>query len=193
MELIKINDKKLKVTLTDLDLKCYDLNCDNIDYDCAATKRAFRRILEDAKERTGFDTEDDRIFVQIYPGVGGGCEMYVTRLCDAEDEKVHTVRTVYVFDDLEHLISACRRLCGYGFRDDSALYAGSGRYYLLISEDYKQNNSTYSVSGRGRTLPSYPLLSEYGKRVASEKYVLFLREHAKAICEKNAVQTMGRL
>ncbi len=192
MELIKINERKLKVSLSDTDMKCYNLSPSNIDYDCPATKRAFREILERAKEQTGFDTDEESIFVQIFPGLRGGCEMYVTRLPE-EGEKVHTLRTVYTFDRLENLITACRGLCGYGFRDDSALYCTEGHFHLLVSEDYKQNNSTYSVGGRGRTLPAYPLLSEYGKRTVSEKYVLYLREHGKLICEKNAVQMMGEL
>lgn len=192
MELIKINERKLKVSLSESDLKGYDLRPDNLDYDCPATKRAFKEILERAKEQTGFDTDEERIFVQIFPGLRGGCEMYVTRLCE-EGEKVHTMRTVYTFDRLENLITACRGLCGYGFRDESALYFINGHFHLLLSEDYKQNNSTYSVGGRARTLPAYPLLCEYGKRTVSEKYVLYLREHGKLICDKNAVQVMGEL
>ncbi|MBQ8696973.1 MAG: adaptor protein MecA [Clostridia bacterium] len=192
MELIKINDKKLKVMLTDLDMKCYNLSPNNIDYDCDATKSAFRRILQDARAQVGFDTEDERIFVQIYPGVRGGCEMYVTRL-DGDAPEPHTLRTVYSFDSFEAMVTACRLLCRHGFRDHSALYRTEGRYHLLISEDYKQNNGTYSVGGRGRTLPAYPVLDEYGRRTVSEKYVAFLREHAHPLCPRDAVNMLGGL
>lgn len=95
MELIKINDCKLKVMLSEIDLKCYNLDCDKLDYDCSATKQAFREILKEAKKEIGFDTAEEKIFVQIYPGRCGGCEMYVTKLG---------------FDEVEtelHALSAC--------------------------------------------------------------------------------------
>lgn len=191
MELIKINDKKLKVTLSDLDMKCYNLKSDNIDYDCPSTKTALKRLLRDVGEQSGFDTDDDKIFLQIYPGLRGGCEMYLTRL-DTDTQK-HTAGTIYSFDDMDALIRACRQLTGYGFREESRLYALGGRYLLLISEDYSQNNRTYSASPRGRALPPYPLLHEYGRRVRGEKYAAFIKEHGTLICSEKAVEIMGRL
>jgi negative regulator of genetic competence, sporulation and motility len=80
MELIRIGDSKLKITLTSDDMTQYDLDCDTMDYDNSETRKAFWDILDHAKQITGFDAAGDRVFVQLYPSKKGGCEMYVTKL-----------------------------------------------------------------------------------------------------------------
>ena len=123
MELIVISENKLKVMLTADDMRHYNLDCDTIDSDNAPARRAFRSILDDARAQTGFDTGKDRIFVQLYPGKAGGCEMFVTKLSTAKAEaksppaspqkKEPPVREhAYVFPTLSHLLMASRRLRG---------------------------------------------------------------------------------
>ena len=73
MELIKISDTKLKITLTKDDMIRYELNCDTIDYDNTETRKAFWNILDHAKHVTGFDAASERVFIQLYPDKGGGC------------------------------------------------------------------------------------------------------------------------
>ena len=80
MELILINENKLKITLSRRDMKQYDLDCDTIDYDKTETRKAFWSILDEAKHKTGFDAAKQRVFIQLYPSKEGGCEMYVTKL-----------------------------------------------------------------------------------------------------------------
>ena len=194
MELIKINDSKLKVMLSEGDLKCYNLDCDKLDYDCSATKEAFREILNEAKKETGFDTGDEKIFVQIYPGRCGGCEMYVTKLgFDEIETELHALSAVYCFDDFPSLAKACSILQQYGFKDRSSLYSLKEKYFLAISEDFKQNNNTYSVNERGKGVPHYPILSEYGKRIRADQSLAFIKEHGVAICAENAVACMSIL
>ncbi len=80
MELILINDTKLKIMLTREDMTRYDLDCESADYDNTETRRAFWSILDEAKHRTGFDAARDRVFIQLYPSREGGCEMFVTKV-----------------------------------------------------------------------------------------------------------------
>lgn len=88
MEFIMISDSKLKIALTPADMKEYSLDCETIDYDKTETRAAFWQFFDDVKLRTGFDAASDRIFVQIYSSVGGGCEMYVTKLADKTEADV---------------------------------------------------------------------------------------------------------
>jgi negative regulator of genetic competence, sporulation and motility len=80
MELIVISKSKLKIMLTPPDMQRYEL-CDG-QMDCAdeQTRRAFRHIFDDARDQIGFDTEGERLFVQLYTSRGGGCEIFVTKL-----------------------------------------------------------------------------------------------------------------
>ncbi len=80
MELIVIDDRKLKIMLTPPDMRHYDLHAERMTTTNAATRRAFRHIFDDARERIGFDTAGERLLVQLYTSRGGGCEIFVTKL-----------------------------------------------------------------------------------------------------------------
>ncbi len=85
MELIIIDERKLKIMLTPPDMRYYDLCAERMTAANAATRRAFRHIFDDARDRIGFDTTGERLLVQLYTSRGGGCEIFVTKL-GAEDE-----------------------------------------------------------------------------------------------------------
>ncbi len=80
MELIVISDSKLKIMLTGEDMNRYSIDCNTLSYDNTETRRAFWSILDEVKHKTGFDAANEKVFVQVYPSKGGGCEMYVTKL-----------------------------------------------------------------------------------------------------------------
>lgn len=78
MELILISDSKLKIMLNESDMKQYNVNEET---DCAeiSARKAIRRLLEQARLQTGFNTEGAEIFVQLYTSKSGGCELFVTK------------------------------------------------------------------------------------------------------------------
>ena len=89
MELIVIDETKLKIMLTAPDMQHYDLHAERMTTANAATRNAFRHIFNDARQRIGFDTSGERLLVQLYTSRGGGCEIFVTKLC-AEDDATDT-------------------------------------------------------------------------------------------------------
>ena len=80
MELIVISDSKLKIMLTAPDMVRYDLDGSTKDCTDRRTRAAFRHIFDDARREIGFDTEGERLFVQMYASREGGCEIFVTKL-----------------------------------------------------------------------------------------------------------------
>ena len=80
MEIIMISDCKLKVMLGEEDLKQFEIKAEQLDYSNTETKRMFWDILNRAKHQTGFDTDGQRVLVQLYPSKQGGCEMFVTKI-----------------------------------------------------------------------------------------------------------------
>ena len=56
MDLIRISDTKLKIMLTSSDMTHYNLHNDNISIADQHVRRVLRKLLEDAKEKTGFVT-----------------------------------------------------------------------------------------------------------------------------------------
>ena len=88
MELIVIDETKLKIMLTAPDMRHYDLHAERMTAANAATRNAFRHIFEDARAQIGFDTTGERLLVQLYSSRGGGCEIFVTKLCEEDDTAV---------------------------------------------------------------------------------------------------------
>ena len=84
MELIVISESKLKIMMTASDMAHYEL--ENVCLDCADShiRAAFRHIFDDARDRIGFETEGERLFIQFYASKEGGCEIFVTKLGDTE-------------------------------------------------------------------------------------------------------------
>lgn len=95
MELIVISDRKLKIMLTEPDMAKYELQPNTADYGDLHTRAALRHIFEDAQAEIGFETQGERLFVQLYTSRNGGCEIFVTKLEEcgmdfssySEDEK----------------------------------------------------------------------------------------------------------
>ena len=193
MELLRINEKKLKVILSEEDMDRYQLDRDTMDYDTTETRSAFWQILDEAKHKTGFDACGAKIFVQIYPSRGGGCEMYVTLV--EEERTRHTgheglVRggeSLYRFDTLSTLLTVCRKLSELGYTEPSAAYVEGGAYYLLIRE--RLESSIMSPNAIGE----FSFIEEYGERLPGWIALVRLREHGRCLEGVEAVGRFGAL
>lgn len=80
MELIVISESKLKIMLSAPDMAHYNLQTLRTRGTDADTRAAFRKIFEDARAEIGFDTQGERLFIQLYDSLEGGCEIFVTKL-----------------------------------------------------------------------------------------------------------------
>lgn len=195
MELLRINDRKLKVMLSKEDLSALSLTAETIDYDNTETRRAFWSILDEAKHKTGFDAAKDKIYVQVYPSHSGGCEMYVTRLSAPGDgspiafskEPLFAEKMLFRFDSLDNMLSACAVLAERGFASPSSAYAETNCYYLAVGED-----SRFALPAGSRTLSCADLVLEFGVKIdkAAEGW---LCEHGECICPEHAVERYASL
>ena len=82
MELLRVTRSKLKISLDKEDMARFSLYGEKMDYEDEQTRRAFRKILSEVREQTGFDTEKERVMIRVFPSKDGGCEMFVTKIGD---------------------------------------------------------------------------------------------------------------
>lgn len=230
MELIVISHTKIKIMLTKPDMEYYKLASADSDSADDSTRRAVRRILSDADRQVGFDTEGERLFVQFFASLDGGCEIFVTKLgknsditqetnaseerllacvreyepIDAHDETEdrmplprsnlhpplsytdlqrisHTADplTIVRVNELSDLLALCHRLLNTEFDGKSAVYIHEAQrdFYLCLREFEN----------------AAPFLAEYGDVSRNATLVPYIDEHAKLLCEENAVQLLGVL
>ncbi|MBR5444708.1 MAG: adaptor protein MecA [Clostridia bacterium] len=191
MELIRINDAKLKVMLdaSDMhDLSICDIHKEN-------PREALSAILSEAKRICGFDTSHSRIFVQMYPCRKGGCELYVTKL--EERKTISMFRTgaeqtvtehrradpgkrfsggyvIYAFREMGHMLSTCACLLTSGYGGGSSAWQDPGGLFYL----YLDKETFFAGEHFGRLCPS----SMY----------YYINEHCRLIC-REAVPILGHL
>ncbi|MBP3436533.1 MAG: adaptor protein MecA [Clostridia bacterium] len=193
MEIIRINDNKLKVILTEQDMTDYALSTEELNYDNTETRRALWEILDEAKQKTGFNAAAERIFVQAYPDKKGGCEIYVTKFGEGErsvkrEEGKRILRgrvSIFAFEDFNMLCEVCAKIHKRGGVYESAVFFHSPLYYLFIKEPL--STAIFSQS----KLSPLSFVEEYTPRAKSNLLGAYIREHGECILPKNAIERLA--
>lgn len=181
MELIVIDESRIKLMLTAEDMKAYRNAAEE-----SGTGEALRGILRAAGMR-------GRIYVEMYPSKTGGCEVFVTKLAERENRTsmksgnermlaeyrnyIFRGRVIYRFDTMPCLLGACAGLMQGGYRGESSAYheetAGCGAYYLILEQE------------------SHVASEHLGSLCKSSVYY-YINEHCRKLCA-DAVQILGKL
>lgn len=194
MELIKISETHIKITLTPEEVKRYRLSEHMEGYGVSVTERdegrqlIFRHIMEEASIICGAALPYDNAFVQVFTSKSGGCELFITQpeACSDIDGRPRggsgISRVAFCFERVGYLIEACRRIRRQESRvlSSEAWKDERGRYHLfLIMES----------SGTGKLV----YITEYGERESIDRMSLYLSEHGSIICEEGAVEMLAEL
>ncbi|MBQ9132661.1 MAG: adaptor protein MecA, partial [Clostridia bacterium] len=91
----------------------------------------------------------------------------------------------YRFANLEHLLQACRRLRGAGYIGESAAYRDeNGAYFLLFTV---LSHSPFSMPDQ------WNFIVEYGTVENAALLRLYMLEHGRVICPREAVERLAAL
>ena len=146
MELLVINDNKLKIMLNKEDMKKHGLDGKELDYEDNETRKRLFEILDAVKDKCGFDTSLDKLLIQLYPSRDGGGELFVTKLgllsASAEQSLRRSRgvgvfcrdREIYFFDLFSSLLFASSFCESDPTVEQSLLYYEEGKGYYLVIE-----------------------------------------------------------
>ena len=191
MEFLVVSKTKLKAILDKEDMIKYKLDATATDSDSIATRRAFREILAVAGDEVGFDTEKDKVLIQLYPSRDGGGELFVTKLGSLTKSDMRAISDsnnvtmfsnisrLYKFENLDSLILGAKSMhC----RDIiSEVYYIDGAYFLYAEEKCE--------SGR---LSEISKLCEFAQRLP-EKLIPYIKEQGKMIFSGEAIAKLSAL
>lgn len=208
MELILINENKLKIMMSENDMRKFGLDENEFNLSISNTRAILSKILNEANLHTGFEnlTPDDKILIQLYPETHGGCELYITKIaiCDASydeeeifmpqgDERYLLPRSTkntteykkvpltYSFTKFDYVIAACKELIKQNFSGESSLYhLDEGKYLLFIAEEESINTATNC-------------LSEFGQHENTENSYLRSLERGTCIIHQHAVEKISTM
>lgn len=156
MELIIIDSEKLKVMLDKDDMRKYNLSPE-LELSEEEEERLLSVVLRDAFEAGGFRCGSGSLYVQIFPSLAGGCELFVSRTANrekpqnsscagrsrgvincSEKKAAHRQRAdgfVYKFGSLEPTLAALRHLT-LAECSCRLFYDGEkDEYYLILEKD----------------------------------------------------------
>ena len=190
MDIIAVNENKLKVILSADDLKEFSLTAEDLDYSRAETRLLLKCLLIRAKNEVGFKSDGYRLLVQLYPSKQGGGEIYITKIgslsdpddynfyddpldelfdhsrisCEAmEEEEKNTPDTLIRFDDVSAMIGYSKRLISSGYIGPSSAYFTEKHGKPIFYLYVCNNDECISLA-----LSPSELASEYGQKISSE-------------------------
>ncbi|MBQ2772878.1 MAG: adaptor protein MecA [Clostridia bacterium] len=172
MELVKISNTALKVSLSREDMEFFDIEFDSLDYASTETRHVIWSILDEAKRTLGFEAARENLYIQAFRSRCGGCELFVSR---KDESAVQDTKCMFRFKHADALINACTCLFACNFSGKSSLFVGDDDMFYL------------TLCGKEKSFLS---LEDIGSRLKySEEY---LAEHARLVCD-NAVAQMAKL
>ncbi len=197
MEFIRISEQKLKIMLTPTDMCHFQLDPAKMEENAGETKHLLKQLFKEIKKEMDFDAEHARIAVQYFPSREGGCEMFISRLCEEPDKEIHLpglpspsqggfIREfAYHFTGLSSLLSVCRRLQSAVCIEQSSVFREhDGGYLLFLSV---RVHSPFS------TPDALCFLAEYGTQENAAHQKVAIGEHGFLICSENAIHQLANL
>ncbi|NLD50713.1 MAG: adaptor protein MecA [Clostridiaceae bacterium] len=205
MKIEKINDNKIKVTISLNDLEERNIDLNSINYNSPATQELFWDMMEQAEIQFGFNASDSQLAIEAVPDESEGFVVIITKLDEDGDfesiqkyiknkfkktdlkvkkksQKLCSSIVVYSFNSFEDLYQLSNRL-RYIYFGESTLYRLKDIYYIILTKsNWSVNNIKLFES----------VLNEYGTKINNTSfYEGYLNEYAVKIIDCNAVEVIN--
>lgn len=187
MKIEKVQNDKIKVTLTPADLVLYDIECDNLRPDSPNLHKFLFDIMENVKEETGFNPYSGQVMVEAQRDESG-ISLIISKIninqaphkipksIKAVKAKPRIKQIKYIFKSFDDLCSALK-LVQFESISSGALYKYDNRWYLLNKFSQKTDL----------------ILREFCFEARETKSAdTFLREHASLIAEGGELVKMAK-
>lgn len=205
MKIEKINENKIRVTISLSDLEERNIDLGSLNYNSPAAQELFWDMMEQAEMQFGFDTADSQLCIEAMPDSDEGFIVTITKLDDDGDfesiqkyiknkftkkelrnkkksRKLYSALVVYSFDNFEDLCLLSKKIQPV-YTGDSTLYKLKSVYYLVMTRNTLclSNPKVFDT-----------ILCEYGTKVTnSALYEGYLSEYATKMVEYNALEVLN--
>ncbi len=194
MEFLLISPEKIKIMLTAEDMEQYKLNAQTMDYNMNKTREVIRELLKIANQRTGFEADGERIFIQAFPCKNGDCELYISKLgqfpaTSHKDGELSGIMVSVIFEELSDLISLCNKICLiHSIYDDCIYYDNYKNNYILSFKMRCEGDGK-----REMTIISAILREFNGNVVSHNTLYASAEERYSCLCGVNAMELFAKL
>ncbi len=204
MKIEKINENKIKVTISLSDLEERNIDIGTLNYNSPATQELFWEMMEQAESELGFSTSDSQLCIEAFSDSEEGFTVTITKLDSDGDfesiqkfikakyskkdirpkrkaRKVVSGLLLYAFESFEDLCSAGNKISSL-YKGESRLHKCRDTYYLELQKKNTDLNPLNILEH---------MLSEFGDKVLNTSfYEGYLSEYGKLIIPQNALETI---
>lgn len=201
MKIEKINENKVKITLTIDELSQRQISLKDIEQDSNRAQDLFLDLLEETDLNEDFILDDSQLFVEASSDNENLFVVTITKIDyipelskytpkksrKTNSETQYTVASsIYKFDNIDKILEACSKLTAENtFMGTNSLYKYENSYFIVFSDSSIKNK---------KFLKTFVILSEYSEDFfATDMYKTLIKEKAKLIIDKRALQKLSKI
>lgn len=197
MKIEKINENKVRITLSIEELAQRQITLNELERDSLKAKKLFVELIEESNLESSFVIEHSQLFVEATTDNNEFFTITITKVDDIqENEKYDSLHnenynnTEFInifefenFDIIDEMVSVYK--LSKTFFGKNSLYSFNNKYYLIFSK-YSVKNAKFT-----KTLA---ILNEFSlKSYQSELFEISLKEKCKLVISNKAIQTLIKL
>lgn len=185
MTIEQIDSSKVLIALCNQDMKDYELEFDSMGFENTHSKKVLNRFITMVCNKTGLSTNNKKLLMEALPHQNG-CLILVTFMEKRIPRTKYRIKkpkenTCFCFENTDDFLKAILLIY------NENIYVRSSRAYLFKKEYYLVFDY-YPIPQIAKRI-----LNEYGKRKkCTRAFLSALKEAGKTICDKNAVDTIGK-
>lgn len=207
MKVEKINENKVKITLSIDELAQRDISLKDLEKDTIKAKKLFLELIEESNLESSFIFEHAQLFVEAATDNNDFFTVTITKIDDFPDLAKYNLLdegfnkknvrkipassispisvNIFSFESLDNLLDMCDILKkNKSFLGKNSLYKLDSRYFLIFSK-YSIKNSKF--------LKTYSILNEFClNNYESELYEISLKEKSNLIIPDKALQKLTK-
>lgn len=206
MKIEKIDENKVKITLTLDELSQRQISLKDIEQDSNTAQDLFLDLLEESDLQEDFLMDDSQLFVEAssdnenlfivtitkidyMPELAkyGSARKKAKRKNSNKSVNEYTVAScIYKFNNLDKVLDLTSKLkLEKAFMGTNSLYKYEDSYFLVFSNSSIKNT---------KFIKTFVILSEYCEQYyAADMYKTLVQEKSKLIIEKKALQTLSKI
>ena len=194
MKVEKVDDNKIKITLSFEELEMRNIKLSDIEKNNSAARKLFMNLIEESNLDDMFECEDSQLFIEACSDNTDTFVLFITKIENLPDmskylhsRKLYRIESqLFEFPSLDTILDFCRIAKDENlFFGNNALYKYNDKFYLFFNDTSIKNK---------KFIKTYVMISEYCTRYFS--YDLFyttIKEKGTAVIPNRAMQKLMKL
>lgn len=186
MNIEQIDNSRIIISLCSKDMENFSVKFENLSLSDLQSRKVLKEILYYASSKTGISFKNKKIFIEAMQ-YENGCILLITLSDKNKKRKTYRIKKykdfyIFIFDSVDSFLDCIKAIYNiHGNRYFSYAFVSNNIYHLVIQ------STSILKSNYIKTISEFSTEIKRGKI-----YFEMLKEHAKTIASRNAVETIGK-